>query len=59
MNKEIEIYRKIVYGNELTYVKNKQFAEAIRILTNSKTISGHHARALEILGFTFIEVIAP
>ena len=58
-NKTIEIYRKSVYGNTLTYVKDKEIAQAIRILTNSKTLSGNDIGALEMLGFTFKEVLAP
>lgn len=56
-NKTIEIYRKDVYGNTLTYVKDAETAKAIQLLTNSKTLSGNHIGALEMLGFEFKEVL--
>lgn len=57
MNKVIEYYIKNVYGNELRYVKDKEKAQAITILTGSKTLSGNHIGALEMLGFTFKQVL--
>ncbi len=59
MNKVIEIYRKNVWGNILTYVKDPEQANAISLLTNSKTLSGNHIGGLEMLGFKFKEVLAP
>lgn len=57
MNKTIEYYIKHVYGNELRYVKDPEMAQAIRLLTGSKTLMGNHIGALEILGFTFKQVL--
>lgn len=56
---KIEIYTKNVYGNELTYFVDSKEATAIRILTSQKTLSEGNRKALETLGFTFEEILAP
>ena len=55
----INIYKKAVYGITKWYVRDESQAKAISTLTGNKTISDYEMKALEVLGFTFTEVIAP
>jgi len=55
----IAIYKKSNYGMVSWYVLDTTQAEAISALTGKKTICNSNMRALESLGFTFTEVIAP
>jgi hypothetical protein len=55
----IAIYKKNNYGIVSWYVLDTTQAEAISALTGKKTISNSNMKALEVLGFTFTEVIAP
>lgn len=56
---EIDYYRKNVYGNELMYVASEDAKYAIYALTGKNSISPLHINALESLGCTFKEVLAP
>lgn len=56
---EIEYYSKDVYGSSLMYVKDEDQARAITTLTNKKTIGEWDIKAMEKLGFSFTEVLAP
>lgn len=58
-NMEINYYVKSVYGNEMAYIADTKKLQAISILTGQKTLSARHMEALEELGFSFKEVIAP
>jgi len=41
------------------YIADQAQAQLIGALTNTKTLLPYHKKALEALGFTFEEVIAP
>ena len=56
---KIEYYIKNVYGNELMYIADKEIAESVAALTNSKTLLPRHMDALEKLGCKFEFVHAP
>jgi hypothetical protein len=53
----IEYYKKSNYGIESMYIKDIKIAEAVRGLTDKKTISNSNIKCLELLGFTFTEVL--
>lgn len=56
----IKIYRKNVYGNQLTYIEdNSQEAEAVKRLIKQKTLNTNDKISLEILGVKFEEVLPP
>jgi len=56
VNPVIKFYKKSHYGGDpLTYVISDH-AEHLKTLTNAKTLSDRHIKALEELGFTFEEV---
>lgn len=57
MEKTIRYYRENVYGNELFYPLD--CVEAIRILTEKKTLTPRVWEGLEKLGFQFVEVLKP
>lgn len=56
---EIKFYVKHVYGNETMYVLDADKAAAISTITREKTLTMRAVRGLEVLGFTFVEVLAP
>lgn len=58
-NKIIEYYGKNVYGNTLFYIKDKEIAEAVRILTGQKTITPRDGEGLKMLGFELKQVMPP
>ena len=55
----IEFYRKNVYGNELMYIVDIKIQQAVKTLTGQKSLTPNVRGALEELGFTFTEVLAP
>lgn len=55
----IEFYTRNVYGVEHRYIVNEELSNTIQTLTGRKTILKSDMRALEKLGFVFIEVLAP
>ena len=55
----IQFYRKNVYGNELMYIQDSQIARAVRELSGHESLPAHAKCALESLGHTFEEVLAP
>lgn len=55
----IEFFRKNVYGNQYMYVADKTTASHIAVLTDALTLLPSAKKALEALGFTFVEVLAP
>jgi hypothetical protein len=59
MNNNIKYYIKHVYGNQNMYIADKTQAQAIQNLTNQKTLTTSTMRALEVLGFTFEQVLTP
>lgn len=59
MNNIIKFYEKSVYGNQMMYIADKKQAESITRLTGQKSLTSGAFKALQELGFTFEEVIAP
>ncbi len=55
----IDFYTKNVYGNDLMYVSDPQIECHITSLTGRVTITNSDMFALQRLGFTFTEVLAP
>lgn len=55
----IEYYTKTIYGKDTMYIVDKTTAERVQILTGRKTINSNDMIALQALGFTLTEVIAP
>jgi hypothetical protein len=58
-DREIEYYRKSVYGKDLLYILDERTANLMRCLTRNQTLRLDDKRTLELLGFTFKEVLAP
>ncbi len=50
----IEVIRKEVWGNELTYVKDESVRNSIRKLTGRKSLTISDIEALKELGFVLI-----
>ena len=50
----IEVERKEVYGNTLTYVKNESVRNSIKKLTGRKTLTYYDVEALKELGFVLV-----
>ena len=50
----IEVIRKEVWGNELTYVKEESVRNSVRKLTGRKTLTISDIEALKELGFVLI-----
>jgi hypothetical protein len=50
----IEVIRKEVWGNELTYVKEESVRNSIRKLTGRKTLTHYDIEALKELGFVLV-----
>ena len=50
----IEVTRKEVWGNELTYVKEESVRNSIRKLTGRKSLTSSDIEALKELGFVLI-----
>lgn len=49
----IEVIRKDVYGNTLTYVADAAVQRSIQKLTGRKSLTDSDLQALKELGFTF------
>lgn len=50
----IEVERKEVYGNTLTYVKEESVRNSIKKLTGRKTLTSYDIEALKELGFVLV-----
>jgi hypothetical protein len=50
----IEVTRKEVYGNTLTYVADESIRNSIKKLTGRKTLTDYDVEALKELGFVLI-----
>jgi len=50
----IEVIRKQVWGNDLTYVKEESVRNSIRKLTGRKSLTSSDIEALKELGFVLI-----
>ena len=50
----IEVERKEVYGNTLTYVKKESVRKSIKKLTGRKTLTNYDVEALKELGFVLV-----
>jgi hypothetical protein len=50
----IEVERKEVYGNTLTYVKKESVRNSIKKLTGRKTLTHYDIEALKELGFALV-----
>ena len=50
----IEVERKEVYGNTLTYVKKESVRNSIKKLTGRKTLTVYDVEALKELGFVLV-----
>jgi hypothetical protein len=50
----IEVERKEVYGNTLTYIKEESVRNSIRKLTGRKTLTSYDIEALKELGFVLV-----
>jgi hypothetical protein len=50
----IEVIRKEVWGNELTYVKDESVRNSVRKLTGRKSLTISDIEALKELGFVLI-----
>jgi hypothetical protein len=59
MPQEITFYRRSVYGVEHMYIADPTMAGYIWGLTGTKTMLKQHKRALELMGYTFTEVLPP
>ena len=55
IKKEIEFYKKIVYGNENLYLKNEKDFWILG-LTNTLTLLPRHIANLKSAGFEFVRV---
>ena len=51
----IEIKKKEVYGNTLTYVINEKTRNSMKKLTGRKTLTEYDIQALKELGFALVE----
>ena len=50
----IEVERKEVYGNTLTYVADESIRNSIKKLTGRKTLTDYDIEALKELGFVLV-----
>lgn len=50
----IEVIRKQVWGNDLTYVKDESVRNSVRKLTGRKSLTVSDIEALKELGFVLI-----
>ena len=50
----IEVIRKQVWGNDLTYVKEESVRNSVRKLTGRKSLTSSDIEALKELGFVLI-----
>lgn len=50
----IEVIKKEVYGNTLTYVKEESVRNSVRKLTGRKSLTSSDIEALKELGFVLI-----
>ncbi len=50
----IEVIKKEVYGNTLTYVKKESVRNSVQKLTGRKTLTSSDIEALKELGFVLI-----
>lgn len=50
----IEVIRKEVYGNTLTYVRKESVRKSIKKLTGRKTLTDYDVEALKELGFVLV-----
>ena len=50
----IEVTRKEVYGNTLTYVADESIRNSIKKLTGRKTLTDYDVEALKELGFVLV-----
>tara|TARA_R110001632_G_scaffold56732_2_gene138844 strand:- start:542 stop:724 length:183 start_codon:yes stop_codon:yes gene_type:complete len=50
----IEVERKEVYGNTLTYVRKESVRKSIKKLTGRKTLTDYDVEALKELGFVLV-----
>ena len=50
----IEVTRKEVYGNTLTYVADESTRNSIKKLTGRKTLTDYDIEALKELGFVLV-----
>ena len=50
----IEVKRKEVYGNTLTYVQKESVRNSIKKLTGRKTLTHYDIEALKELGFVLV-----
>ncbi len=50
----IEVIRKEVYGNTLTYVRKESVRKSIKKLTGRKTLTNYDIEALKELGFVLV-----
>ena len=50
----IEVERKEVYGNTLTYVANESVRNSIKKLTGRKSLTYYDIEALKELGFVLV-----
>lgn len=57
--KQIDYFRKNVYGNDLMYVADRRTAQLIQRLTGKQTLREQDIATFNELGFTFKEVLAP
>lgn len=51
----IEVTKKEVYGNTLTYVVDESIRSSIKKLTGRKTLTDYDIEALKELGFYLVE----
>ena len=50
----IEVERKQVYGNTLTYIKKESVRNSVQKLTGRKTLTDRDIKALKELGFVLV-----
>ena len=57
--KQIQYFTRRVYGVSTMYLLNDDVKKAIKLMTGRKTMTQADKTALELLGFTFAEIVDP
>ena len=58
-NNQIPVFIRSAYGEERVYAADSQHANALKYLTNCKTLPPMHLAGLEKLGFESVPVVDP
>ena len=55
----LQFFVKDIYGKQRYYLTNQEKAKALSVLTGAVTLTAKTKQALEVLGFTFEQVLEP